>query len=46
MVLVLVVIVGVLALVVDFREVMMTSSAELAHCGGGGGRFAKTSVAW
>ena len=31
-VVVLVVIVGVLALVVDSREVMMTSPPELAHC--------------
>ena len=28
---------GVLALVMDFREVMMTSPPELAHCGGGCG---------
>ena len=26
---------GVLALVLDFREVMLTSPPELAHCGGG-----------
>ena len=25
---------GVLALVLDFREVMLTSPPELAHCGG------------
>ena len=31
-VVVVVVMVGVLALVVDFREVMMTSPPELAHC--------------
>ena len=31
-VVVVVVMVGVLPLVVDFREVMMTSSPELAHC--------------
>ena len=28
---------GVLALVMDFREVMVTSPPELAHCGGEGG---------
>ena len=28
---------GVLALVLDFREVMLTSPPDLAHCGGGGG---------
>ena len=27
---------GVLALVMDFREVMLTSPPELAHCEGGG----------
>ena len=27
---------GVLALVLEFREVMLTSPPELAHCGGGG----------
>ena len=27
---------GVFALVMDFREVMLTSPPELAHCGGGG----------
>ena len=27
---------GVLALVLDFREVMLTSTPELAHCGGRG----------
>ena len=27
---------GVSALVMDFREVMLTSPTELAHCGGGG----------
>ena len=27
---------GVLALMMDFREVMLTSPLELAHCGGGG----------
>ena len=26
---------GVLSLVMDFREVMLTSPPELAHCGGG-----------
>ena len=30
-----VVIWGVFALVMDFREVMLTSPPELAHCGGG-----------
>ena len=29
---------GVLALVMGFREVMLTSPPELAHCGGEGGR--------
>ena len=27
---------GVLAVVMDFREVMLTSPPKLAHCGGGG----------
>ena len=35
-VVVFVVIVGVLALVMGFREVMLTSPPELVHCGGGG----------
>ena len=26
---------GVFAVVLDFREVMLTSPPELAHCGGG-----------
>ena len=34
-VVVFVLIVGVLALMMDFRECMMTSTPELAHCGGG-----------
>ena len=29
-------IVYVCALVIDFREVMLTSTPELTHCGGGG----------
>ena len=32
---VFVVIGGVLSLVMDFREIMLTSPPELAHCGGG-----------
>ena len=28
---------GLLALVIDFREVLLTSHPELAHCGGRGG---------
>ena len=32
---------GVLALVLDFREVMLTSPPELAHCVGGGGKGGK-----
>ena len=37
MVAVLLVVIGmVLALVMDFREVMLMPPPELAHCGGGG----------
>ena len=37
---------GVLALVMVFREVMLTSPPKLAHCGGGRGSEANRSNSW
>ena len=36
---------GVFAVVLDFREVMLTSPPELTHCGGGGRLLAARSEA-
>ena len=44
MVVVFVVIEGVLALVMGFREVMLTYPPELAHCGGGWGEILAQSA--